>query len=424
MENNFTELQMEKIIFNNGLTVALEEKKDARSAAVCFFVAAGNRFETEEISGISHFIEHMVFKGTSTRSTNDIAEESDIMGGQLNAYTAKEFTCYYSRALSEHVERTVDLICDMLVNPRFDKNDIETEKGVVLEEIGMYEDSPEEYCADLLNALCFKNKPLGFNILGTRETVSNMDADILKEYMSTFYAPERTVVSLCGKFDRDSVLAILDKYLGGLKNTGNIITYNNDIICGGYTLCKRPAEQTQIAVCYNGLPSGHPLKNASAFFSSIAGGAASSRINRRIREELGLAYSVYTFSSHYLGVGMFGLSGGLAHKNQQRFLEEGLGILHSCINDITDDEIERTREQFKAGIVLSNDSMSAIASSMGKQLLLEGRYIDLDGTVDEINSVTKEMIIESARLITNRDVCAVAVVGDAKKEEFYRNIIA
>ncbi len=414
---------MEKIVFKSGLTVVLDEKKDARSAAICFFVAAGNRYETAKISGVSHFIEHMVFKGTTTRSTNDIAEQSDIMGGQLNAYTAKEFTCYYSRALSEHVERTVDLICDMLVNPKFDKNDIETEKGVVLEEIGMYEDSPEEYCADLLNALCFKNKPLGFNILGTRKTVQSMNSDILREYMDYAYSPERIVVSLCGNFDRDAVLELLDRYFGNLRNKGNIITVENSAINGGFTLCKRPAEQTQIAVCYNGLPIGHRLKTASAFFSSIAGGAASSRINRRIREELGLAYSVYTFSSHYLETGMFGLSGGLAHKNQQQFLQEGLKILHECADSITNDEIERTREQFKAGVVLSNESMSAVASSMGKQMLLEGKFISLDELVAEIDNVTKEMIIESAKLVTDTKVTAVSVVGDAKEEDFYRAII-
>ncbi len=414
---------MEKLVLNSGLTVVLDEKKDARSSAICFFVAAGNRFESAEMSGVSHFIEHMVFKGTKTRSVNDIAEESDIMGGQLNAYTAKEFTCYYSRALSEHTLRTIDLICDMIANPRFDKNDIETEKGVVLEEIGMYEDSPEEYCADLLNALCFKDKPLGFNILGTRQTVKAMNSDILRQYMDYAYSPERITVSICGNFDRDAVLELLDKYFGRLKNKGNIITFDSSSISGGFTLCKRPAEQTQIAVCYNGLPTGHELKIASAFFSSIVGGASSSRINRRIREELGLAYSVYTFSSHYLGTGMFGLSGGLAHKNQQKFLQEGLKILHECAKTLTDEEIERTREQFKAGIVLSNESMSAVASSMGKQMLLEGRYINLDELVREIDLVTKDMIVESAKLVTKKDVVAVSVVGDAKSEDFYRDII-
>ena len=159
---------MELITLDNGLKIALEFKADARSAAVCFDIAAGNRFESPATAGISHFIEHMVFKGTVTRSSEDIARESDLMGGQLNAFTSKEYTCFYSRALTEHIGRTLDLMCDMLCNPLFDSEDIETEKGVVLEEIGMYEDSPEDLCSDILNALSYNGNSLGFNILGTR----------------------------------------------------------------------------------------------------------------------------------------------------------------------------------------------------------------------------------------------------------------
>ena len=211
--------------------------------------------------------------------------------------------------------------------------------------------------------------------------------------------------------------------LGSKRNMNNPIKFTEEKICGGFTLCKRPAEQTQIALCYNGLPKGHRLKTACAFFSSIVGGAASSRINRRIREELGLAYSVYTFSTHYLGTGMFGLSGGLAHKNQERLLKEGLEILHSCADSITSTEIERTREQFKAGIVLSNESMSAVAASMGRQLLLEGKYIDLGEIVADIDNVNGEMICQAARLVTDRSVTALSVVGDAKSEDFYKSIL-
>jgi transketolase C-terminal domain/subunit len=196
--------KMERIVFDNGLIVALTHKTDAHSAAISIYVAAGNRYEEKINSGISHFIEHMVFKGTTTRSTNDIAEESDIMGGQLNAYTAKEYTCFYSRALSEHVPRTLHLMCDMLCNPLFDEKELNTEKGVVLEEIGMYEDSPEDFCSDMLTAVCYKNEPLGFNILGTRQTVAGFTAQNLRDYMAKTYTPERIVVSLCGKFDKDT----------------------------------------------------------------------------------------------------------------------------------------------------------------------------------------------------------------------------
>ena len=414
---------MEKITLKNGLTVALDLRPSAHSAAISIYVAAGNRFENINNSGISHFIEHMVFKGTTTRSSEAIARESDLMGGQLNAFTAKEYTCFYSRALTEHVGRTVHLLCDMICNPLFDTHDLETEKGVVLEEIGMYEDSPEDLCSDLLNATCYKNKSLGFNILGTRDTVAGFTADSLREYMSAVYVPERTVVAVCGSFDRNEVLDILEGYFGQRPNTSNPIKCDSLVIDGGITLKKRDNEQTQVAFCFNGLPYGHKLRYASSFFSSILGGASSSRINRRIREELGLAYSAYSFTSNYLGTGLFGISAGLAPKNQERFFTEVAEILGTLPDSLTSEEIELTREQFKAGIVLSNESMSAIASSAGRQLLLNGRYIDLDETLKEISSVTLDEVKEAARLVTDPKTLALAAVGETHDEQFYHEML-
>lgn len=414
---------MKKKVLKNGLTVALMQQPMAHSAAISIYIASGNRFETENVSGIAHFIEHMLFKGTLSRSYRDIAEESDIMGGQLNAYTSKEYTCIYSRALKEHVPKTLRLMCDMICNPLFDKKDIETEKGVILEEIGMYEDSPEDHCSDMLTTLCYKGRPLGFNILGTRETVSQMTAAKLREYMKMAYAPERIVVSLCGNFDENEVSDILEEYLGSLENMGNPLSYEKDSIDGGLTLCKRKIEQTQIAFCFNGLASNHPLKYAASFVSSVLGGASSSRLNRRIREELGLAYSVYTFSSSYLGTGVFGLFAGLAHKNQEKYLIEAADIIASVKNKITDEEIALTREQFKAGVALSNESLSAISASMGRQLLLDGEYVDLGETLKRIDNVSLSGIKEAAELITDPDVIALSVVGDAREEEFYNDIL-
>ena len=414
---------MEKITFTNGLTVAMDYKPEAHSAAVNICVAAGNRFENETDSGISHFIEHMVFKGTLTRSSDAIARESDLMGGQLNAYTAKEYTCFYSRALTEHVGRTLRLLCDMLCNPLFNKHDIETEKCVVLEELGMYEDSPEDFCTDTLTALCFKGKPMGFNILGTRESVQSFTADDLRRYMAKTYVPERIVVSLCGNFDSKEVLEILDAYFGGHKNTGNPLKYDNFDINGGIEIRPRESEQTQIAFCFNGLPMDHPLRYAASFYSSIAGGASSSRINRRIREELGLAYSAYSFVSGYLGTGVFGVSAGLAPKNQERFFGEVADILKTTRDSITDEEIELTREQFKAGMVLSNESMSSAASAAGRQLLLEGCYTDLEGILRKINAVTLDEVREAAALITDPKTVALAVVGETHTLEFYENML-
>ena len=414
---------MELITLDNGLRIALELKNDVHSAAINISVAAGNRFETPENAGVSHFIEHMVFKGTSSRSCEDIARESDIMGGQLNAFTSKEYTCFYSRCLYEHVGRTLSLLCDMVCNSLLDPRDIETEKGVVLEEIGMYEDSPEDCCSDKLTALSFKGHPMGFNILGTRDTVSSFSTDTLRQYMAKNYVPERIVISICGRSEKSEVLEIITSCFGGLKNTNNPLKYGNLVINGGITLCPRDSEQTQLSFCFNGLSNEHPLRYAAAFYSSVTGGASSSKINRRIREELGLAYSAYTFTAHYLGGGVFGVSAGLAFKNQERFFSEVAKILKATKEDIAEEEIELTREQFKAGTVLSNESMSAIASSAGRQLLLSGEYCDLGGVLGNINRVTKSDVLEAARLIANPETIALSAVGETENEAFYREML-
>lgn len=414
---------MELTVLKNGLRVALQEEIGFHSAAISIFIAAGNRYEESLNCGVSHFIEHMIFKGTITRSTADISAEADALGGQLNAYTAKEYTCVYSRALTEHVGRTLHLMCDMLKNPAFQYDCLQSEKGVILEEIGMYEDSPEDLCADLLTAVCYKNKPLGFNILGTRETVFNMTDTALREYMRKTYVPERMVVSVCGNFDKAEVLNILEQYFGDLKNTNNPLSYEHISISDGFSLCKKDIEQTQLSLCFNGLPIGHPLRFAASYFLTISGGAASSRLNRRIREELGLAYSAYSFSSNFLGTGMFGISAGLSHKNQEKFLVEGLKIINDTKVNITPGEMMRTKDQFKAGVALSNESLSSKASSMGRQLLLENKYNDIETTLERIENVTLEEVYEAARLLTDPSKIAVSVVGDARDENYYKNII-
>ena len=414
---------MEVTVLKNGLRVALDEQKGFHSAAISIYIAAGNRYERAQNCGVSHFIEHMIFKGTHSRSTADISAEADALGGQLNAYTAKEYTCIYSRALTEHVGRTLHLMCDMIKNPSFLPDCIESEKGVILEEIGMYEDSPEDLCADLLTAVCYNNKPLGFNILGTRETVFNITEQILRDYMAKTYVPERMVVSVSGNFQKEEVVNIIEQYFGDVKNTNNPLKYEPAIISGGYSLCKKDIEQTQISLAFNGLPIGHPLRFAASYFLTISGGAASSRLNRRIREELGIAYSAYAFSSNFLGTGMFGISAGLSHKNQGKFLEEGLKILNECKVNITPDEMTRTKDQFKASVALSSESLSSKAASMGRQLLLEDKYNDIETILSSIENVTVDEVYEAAKLLTDPQKIALSVVGDAKAESYYKKTI-
>jgi len=407
----------------NGLRIAFEQQETARSAAMHIYIACGNRNETAEKMGVSHFIEHMVFKGTTTRSAEEIASVTDMLGGNVNAFTAKENTCFFARALSEHVPTMLEILCDMVCNPLFDKKDMNTERGVILEEIGMYEDSAEDLCADLLNEVVWQNNPLSFNILGTRETVSKMEAEDLREHMDKYYVPERIVISLCGKFDENAVLELINSFFGGKMNMGNPVVYDDDSFFEGIRLKNKESEQTQISYAFKGVPLNDRQRYAIAIFSVIAGGGASSRLNRRIREELGLVYSVYAYHCAYMGGGVFGVSAGLAAPNQNKFLEESFNVLHDLKESISEQELFRTKEQFKAGTVMGMESVSGISSTMGRQLLLQDEYTDVDEVIREIDSVTLEDIKEAANLLIDPKNIALCVVGDPNEEDFYRNIL-
>jgi len=365
----------------------------------------------------------MVFKGTTSRTAEEIASATDMLGGNINAFTAKEDTCLFARALSEHVPTMFEILCDMVCNPLFDKKDMDTERGVILEEIGMYEDSAEDLCADLLNEVVWQDNPLRFNILGTRDSVSTLTAENLREHMKKYYVPERMVISLCGKFDEDAVLEITNRFFGNKKNTGNPVQYEEDKFFEGIKLKSKESEQTQISYAFKGVSLTDKQRYAIAVFSVIAGGGASSRLNRRIREELGLAYSVYAYHCAYIGGGIFGVSAGVAPQNQSQFLQESLSVLHDLTQSISESELLRTKEQFKASTVMGMESVSGISSTMGRQLLLQNEYTDVDDVIKQIDNITLEDIKEAANLLITPKNIALCVVGDPNDEDFYRNIL-
>ncbi|MCI8361011.1 MAG: insulinase family protein [Clostridiales bacterium] len=415
---------MEIITLSNGLRIALERIEHARSAAVSFFIGSGSRYETAENAGVSHFIEHMLFKGSEARSAADIAEEMDAMGGQLNAYTTKEYTCLYAQALESHIPAVTEIMADMLAHPKLDTADLLVERGVVLEEIGMYEDSPEDFCADQLHAAIWSSSPLGGNILGSRGSVTGMTADRLRRHMQAYYTPERMTVSVCGRFDRDAVCEIVERTFGSWENTGNPVRPAPVGFHPGLALRERDFEQTQLLFCFEGLPAGDKDRYAAAVFSTIAGGASSSRLNQRIREELGLAYSVYSFTSSYLGAGIFGVGAGVSHDNQQKTLEEAMEILLALREGVDEKELARTKEQFKANMVMGMESSGARASAMGRGLLLENRYTDEDAILRQIDSLTQADMIRVARLLVDPGRMALSAAGRPLEEKVYKRLIS
>lgn len=414
---------MEKITLNNGLRVLLEYQPYARTACFGVWVKSGSLYENYENNGISHFIEHMVFKGTSSRSARRIAEEMDEIGGQMNAYTAKDYTCFYARTLEEHVEQGFSILADMVTGPRFDPHDVETEKCVVLEEIGMSSDTPEDKVAENQYAAVWGASSAGMPILGRADSLAAMDAGTLRAYYQEKYAPKRMVVAICGRFDREAFLNCVERYFGDLAalkepDEPGMIPYQKK--CFVET---EDQEQTHVCLCMPGLPAGHPRSYALNILHIIAGGSTSSRLFQRVREELGLAYSIYTDVTSYAGGGLFEIQTAVNPGADQKVCTEILSVLEGLRRGVTEKEFIRAREQLKSGVVMGMESSAARVGNMGKGELLRRRVRTEDELLAEIGAVTLDDVNAIAWELLDLNQLAASVLGPGCQESFYQNLI-
>ncbi len=410
---------MEKITLENGLRILLLPIGAARSASVGVWVAAGSRHEEKPEQGISHFIEHMLFKGTSRRSARAISEEMDRLGGSVNAYTAKEYTRYYAQCLSENAVQAMDILCDMLTSPRLDGEDMERERGVILDEMAMYEDSGEDVAHEALCAAVWPDSPLGRTICGLPGTVSALAPDDLRRYLSAHYTPERMIAVAAGGFDREGMLSLLKDTLGALpRGTGNP-TLDAPAFAPSLALNRKEFEQTSLTLALPGLPFGDPRRYAMTLLNFIAGGGASSRLFQRLREELGLAYSVYSAAYSNQGAGLFTVAASFSADQQEQVLTEILAVLRGLPGSVTEEEFARAHAQVKASFILGLETVAAQASYIGRNELLEGRAVDPAEvlaalnrlTVRDINALAEELLADPRR--------ALSVAGDVKTREFY-----
>ncbi len=413
---------MEKVVLNNGLRIMMESAPWSKSATMGVWIGSGSRYETPENSGISHFIEHMLFKGTQQKSAREIAEEMDDIGGALNAFTAKEYTCLYTRALTEHVEKAFQMIAQMLTSPKFSPEDIALEKGVIIEEIGMYEDSPEDLCVDTLYHHVWRNDMLGANILGTEETVCSMSREKLLAYMDSMYVPERMVISICGRFDRERFLELCTYYFGGMQNTNRPIISAPVAYHKSVSVKMKDFEQTQLCIAFPGLGLGDPRRFALSLLLSILGSSSSSRLYQRIREQLGLVYSIDSFSATHLGGGLLGIAAAVSPKSEEQALKEIFSVLEKFVQDIEEKELVRAKNQYRANILMSMESNASIASHMAVSELLQNRVIDLQATADAIAAVTIEEAQNLAQELFDISKASICAVGKVRDEEFYQNI--
>lgn len=402
----------------NGLHVVGERLPYLRSVSIGVWMRVGSMMETPAENGLSHFLEHMVFKGTEKRSTRDIAEEMDAVGGQMNAFTGKDCTCFYAKVIDEDLPLAVDILSDMTLHASLDETEFKKERGVILEEISMEEDSPEDVVHELLSRIQFGNQAAGMPILGPAEQIAAYTRDDLANYRARHYHPENCVVALAGNYDPEQVLALIQQYFGEWKKSGQRQTVPPmQPIPGQKAAKEKDTEQLHICLGYPGTFLGSDELYPMSVMNNLLGGAMSSRLFQKIREEMGMAYSIYTYPSTYVGCGTFAVYAGVSPKNGHAVLDETLRQLDLlCRDGVTEKEFREAKNQLRGSYLLGLESPGSRMQSMGRGQLHLDRCRTPEETVAKIEAVTIEGVNAVARRIFSNAPC-ISVVG--KQAETY-----
>lgn len=398
---------------SNGATVVLEPIPHVRSAAVGVFVNVGSRNEVPDNNGISHFIEHMLFKGTGSRSARDIAEVFEEMGGQLNAYTAREYTCYYTRVLDEKLNEAMDVLFDMLYNSQMASAELDVERGVIVEEINMYEDTPDDLVHDIFSQTIFSGHSLGRPILGSVDNIEGIQARVIYDYYKMYYRPENMIIAVAGNIDADAVCSRLESYEGYLTDSVTFPVLDAPAMGAGMNLVTKDTEQVQICLGVPGISYLDERRYTQNIMNSILGGGISSRLFQKIREEKGLAYSVYSYPSTYRDVGTYVIYVGTSVAKVPEFFQILRRELNGFVSDgVTAVEVDRTKNQIKANMYMGMESVVTRMNRLGKSMLLYGRVPSVDEMIERVFAVTPEMVRTYARETFDTNPFTLACIGE------------
>ncbi|MEG2983293.1 MAG: pitrilysin family protein [Peptostreptococcaceae bacterium] len=398
---------------DNGLTIVGEEIPYLKSITLGVWVNAGSRIENEKLSGVSHFIEHMLFKGTENRTSKDIASTIDNLGGQINAFTSKECTCYYVKLLDEHINIGLDILSDMFLNPLFDKDDIEKEKQVILEELKMYEDSPEDLVYDLLMEGVYKTDALGMNIIGTKESLYNINKDAIKNYFNNYYVGSNSVISISGNFKFEEMVKLIESKFGNLPKGNVDIEITTPEFHPCFMAKNKDTEQVNLAISLKAIPlEDRDDAYALSIVNNIFGGSISSRLFQNIRENKGLVYSIYSAPSLYRKSGELGIYASMSNEN----LEKVYNLVLEEIDNLreyrlTEQEINESKEQLKGSYILGLESTSSRMMAMGKAMLLTKKVKNPNDIIESINNIDKARIDLIIDKVFNKENIGVCIVG-------------
>lgn len=408
----------QKTVLDNDIKIISEKLEHFRSISLGIWVGVGSRDEGEEESGISHFIEHMIFKGTRNRNSYQIAKELDLIGGFSNAFTGKEYTCFHSKVLDRHFSSLADILSDIFLNSIFDFKEIDREKMVILQEIGMMDDTPDEFIHEIFSRLFWLSHPLGRSILGTNESVSRINQKTILNYMERFYTPNRIIISAAGNIEHSELVDFFKPLFDRLKKGPKIPPSGTPKTTPGISSRFKPLEQVHICLGGKAPDLKDDKRYASAILNTILGGNMSSRLFQEIREKRGLAYSVYSFLTTYYDTGLLGVYMGTDSKN----VNTALSVISDEIakiqkGDVSPSDIIEAREHLVGGILLGAESTDSRMMRLAKNEFFFNRYIDYDEVVEDLEKVTVDEVISCARDAFKSDSITLATLGPIKEDE-------
>lgn len=412
-------MRFEQTTLDSGATVVTETMSEVRSVSVGFWFDVGARDEPDAMAGTSHFLEHLLFKGTPTRSAKDIADAFDAVGGDVNAFTGKEYTCYYSRVIDDDLPMALDVLADMITSSVLDPDELESERRVILEEIAMHEDAPDELVHDLFYREMYDGHALGRPVLGYNETISEVQRDRVADYWRERYGTSNLVVAAAGNLDHAALVARVDELFDSRGGKRTLRTGSAPTPGLGIRVHKRPTEQAHIVIGTEGLHHGHPDRHALTVLDTILGGGMSSRLFQEIRERRGLAYSVFSYRSLFADTGTFAVYAGTTPQNAETVMD----IVHTEIDSIltegiTEVELAKAKGHVKGSLVLSSEDPGSRMNRLGRQQLTTGEIQSIDELIERFDALTMDDIGRVGADVLGSGGFKTTIVGPFEEDAF------
>jgi predicted Zn-dependent peptidase len=413
-----------KDTLTNGIRVVSETLPKSRSVSIGVWVKIGARHEPKELGGTSHFIEHMLFKGTKKRSAKDIATEIDSLGGEMNAFTSQETTTYYVKVLDEHLADAIDILADILQGSKLDKEDMERERKVILEEIKGVEDTPDDYIHELFTSTVWPDNPLGRPILGTRETIKALTHKDLLGYRNIYYSPREIVIAAAGNFEHDRLINLLQAAFGKLAAPETPKAADTPVFTSAITVKRKQLEQVQVCLGCKGLPYTHDERYVALALNAVLGNSMSSRLFQEVREQNALAYSIYSYVTSYRDTGLLTVYAGTDPSNAVAAIKLIMQEIRKLRDDgITPAEETRVKNQIKGNLVLSLESSNSHMSRVARQEIYFGKYLSVDEVIKGVDKVTAADIVRLSRQFFTREHLALSILGPLSKSDLPERIL-